>query len=175
MTAKHTSELSRRDALKLLGAAAGATVLANLPSRWSTPELTAGVLPAHAQTSGCTSGLQIYVQSTSVQDGTPVLELFTPTTPPDASELVWGAPGSSLSWDCDPPCILFMTRIQSGSGIGSFGFMITVGDQPGFVRFIGNNDSISDSYWIYVNAATGAYSEGTFGDPIVVEGCPEVD
>ena len=45
--------LSRRDALKLLGAAAGATVLANLPSKWSTPALTAGVLPAHAQTS-CT-------------------------------------------------------------------------------------------------------------------------
>jgi hypothetical protein len=51
MTDKTAKELSRRDALKLLGAAAGATVLANLPSKWSTPELTAGVLPAHAQTS----------------------------------------------------------------------------------------------------------------------------
>jgi hypothetical protein len=44
-------QLSRRDAIKLLGAAAGATVLANLPSRWSKPELASGVIPAHAQTS----------------------------------------------------------------------------------------------------------------------------
>jgi hypothetical protein len=51
MANKPVKELSRRDALKLLGAAAGASVLANLPSKWSTPELTAGVLPAHAQTS----------------------------------------------------------------------------------------------------------------------------
>jgi len=44
-------KLSRRDAIKLIGAAAGASVLANLPSKWSKPELTGGVLPAHAQTS----------------------------------------------------------------------------------------------------------------------------
>lgn len=44
-------KLSRRDAIKLLGAVTGATVLANLPSKWSTPELVSGILPAHAQTS----------------------------------------------------------------------------------------------------------------------------
>lgn len=44
-------KLSRRDAIKLLGAATGATLLANLPSNWSKPELVSGVLPAHAQTS----------------------------------------------------------------------------------------------------------------------------
>ena len=44
-------KLSRRDAIKLLGAATGATLLANLPSKWSKPELSSGVLPAHAQTS----------------------------------------------------------------------------------------------------------------------------
>ena len=46
-------KLSRRDAIKLLGAAVGATALANLPSKWSTPELVSGVMPAHAQTSLC--------------------------------------------------------------------------------------------------------------------------
>jgi len=45
-------KLSRRDAIKLLSAATGAAMLANLPSKWSTPELASGVLPAHAQTSG---------------------------------------------------------------------------------------------------------------------------
>lgn len=44
-------KISRRDAIKLLGAVTGATVLANLPSKWSTPEIAKGVLPVHAQTS----------------------------------------------------------------------------------------------------------------------------
>lgn len=49
----HTSQhkLSRRDAIKVLAAAAGASALANLPSKWTKPELTTGVLPVHAQTS----------------------------------------------------------------------------------------------------------------------------
>ena len=47
------SKLSRREAIKILGAAAGASVLANIPAKWSTPQLTKGVLPAHAQTSLC--------------------------------------------------------------------------------------------------------------------------
>jgi len=45
-------KLSRRDAMKLLGAAIGAAALANLPSKWDKPELAQGVLPAHAQQSG---------------------------------------------------------------------------------------------------------------------------
>lgn len=51
MSSASSRKLSRRDAIKLLGAATGATLLANLPSKWSTPELASGVLPAHAQTS----------------------------------------------------------------------------------------------------------------------------
>lgn len=46
-----SSNLSRRDALKLLAAATGAAALSNLPPAWSKPELQVGVLPAHAQTS----------------------------------------------------------------------------------------------------------------------------
>ncbi|MBN1371944.1 MAG: twin-arginine translocation signal domain-containing protein [Anaerolineaceae bacterium] len=51
MTKQPNKNLSRRDAMKILAAAAGATVLANIPSRWSKPGLEAGVLPVHAQTS----------------------------------------------------------------------------------------------------------------------------
>ena len=50
---KSQKKISRRDAIKLLGAVAGATALANLPSKWSKPELVSGVVPAHAQTSSC--------------------------------------------------------------------------------------------------------------------------
>ena len=45
-------KISRRDAMKLLGAAIGGAVLSTLPSKWNTPELAAGVLPAHARQSG---------------------------------------------------------------------------------------------------------------------------
>ncbi|MCS6994782.1 MAG: twin-arginine translocation signal domain-containing protein [Anaerolineales bacterium] len=45
------SKLSRRDALKVLAAASGAVALSHLPTSWGKPELQAGVLPAHAQTS----------------------------------------------------------------------------------------------------------------------------
>jgi hypothetical protein len=51
MTESKNKKISRRDAIKLLGAAAGASVLANLPTKWNTPEIVSGVLPAHAQTS----------------------------------------------------------------------------------------------------------------------------
>lgn len=63
-----TKKLSRRDAIKLLGAATGATLLANLPSKWSKPSLASGVLPAHAQTSlaiACGSGLSINTTNNS--------------------------------------------------------------------------------------------------------------
>lgn len=49
MTENKNKKLSRRDAFKVLGAALGATVLANLPSKWSKPEVVSGVLPVHAQ------------------------------------------------------------------------------------------------------------------------------
>lgn len=44
-------KISRRDAIKILTAAAGAATLANLPAQWSKPGFEMGVLPAHAQTS----------------------------------------------------------------------------------------------------------------------------
>jgi hypothetical protein len=78
--------LSRRDAIKLLGAATGATLLANLPSKWSTPELTSGVLPAHAQTS-TSLGLQIIDCNFSLDLGTgawsstPFVGLPIPSSP----------------------------------------------------------------------------------------------
>jgi hypothetical protein len=51
MADKAPKQISRRDAMKILAAAAGATALANLPEKWNRPELEVGVLPAHAQTS----------------------------------------------------------------------------------------------------------------------------
>jgi hypothetical protein len=44
-------EISRRDAMKILAAVAGAATLSNIPEKWVKPGLEIGVLPAHAQTS----------------------------------------------------------------------------------------------------------------------------
>lgn len=51
MTESTTRKLSRRDAMKILGAAIGATALATLPPEWSKPKLATGVLPAYARQS----------------------------------------------------------------------------------------------------------------------------
>jgi hypothetical protein len=50
--------LSRRELLKLLAAATGATVLSSVPNKWITPIVEIGALPAHAQGSatGTVSG-----------------------------------------------------------------------------------------------------------------------
>ncbi len=43
--------VSRRQALKTIAAITGAATLTQLPTKWASPILTSGVLPAHAQTS----------------------------------------------------------------------------------------------------------------------------
>jgi hypothetical protein len=48
---KPSKEISRRDAIKILAAVAGAATLVNLPDKWTKPGMEVGVLPAHAQTS----------------------------------------------------------------------------------------------------------------------------
>ena len=45
------NKLSRREAIKILGTATGASLLANIPAKWSRPEVTGSQLPAFAQTS----------------------------------------------------------------------------------------------------------------------------
>ncbi len=49
MDNKSPKNISRRDTIKILTAAIGAGVLANIPSKWTKPGMEFGVLPAHAQ------------------------------------------------------------------------------------------------------------------------------
>jgi hypothetical protein len=46
-----SQKLSRREALRALAAAAGAAVLATVPTKWETPLVEIGAIPAHAQSS----------------------------------------------------------------------------------------------------------------------------
>ena len=112
MTEETKKNLSRRDALKILGAAAGATVLANLPAKWNTPELAAGVLPAHAQTSeACVVGLTVEVLST---DDTGAH--FGWSTAVDVVFWDWdGTAGSMLQFACTDICLGLQTYLTSGT------------------------------------------------------------
>jgi hypothetical protein len=164
MANKPVKELSRRDALKLLGAAAGASVLANLPSKWSTPELTAGVLPVHAQTSVCTD-TALVVHVTATGDG----DLSGDSSPgPDSTILPAFTVGSSATWNCGDRCIYVIlqgTNVEASSTVE----VTIMNAAPTLVHLSGTN-----FYWIYLNAATGVYDFSTTVLPasVVVEGCP---
>lgn len=85
-TSNPTPKISRRDAIKLLAALAGSAALANLPSKWSRPELQVGILPVHAQTSGTRHTMECNPDDTFTPDqGT--VEIISGVTidPPDAN------------------------------------------------------------------------------------------
>ena len=112
---KNNKNLSRRDALKVLGAAAGATVLANLPEKWSKPELVSGVLPAHAQTSAC----RVFTAEVIATSGnsTPLgwISPLTSATGP-------GAVGDILYYDnCGTDCIYGFIYSYDGAYPGNSG------------------------------------------------------
>jgi hypothetical protein len=93
MSEENKKSLSRRDALKVLGAATGAAALANLPEKWSTPELATGVLPAHAQTSVCYALIIELIDT----DGEAWFDSFQ--IPPDEED------GAFLRWYCQEGCV----------------------------------------------------------------------
>jgi hypothetical protein len=80
-------KISRRDAMKMLGVAVGAAALSTLPSKWNTPELVAGVLPAHArQSGGPGTQLHTFLEPLSLVDispGSGYLDASRQIFPPD--------------------------------------------------------------------------------------------
>ncbi|MCB2179597.1 twin-arginine translocation signal domain-containing protein [bacterium] len=92
MNEEAKQNLSRRDILKVLGAASGAAVLANLPAKWSSPELAVGVLPAHAQTSVC------YALTIELVDTDGIAKYESYQIPPDEED------GAFLRWYCQEGC-----------------------------------------------------------------------
>jgi len=106
-------KISRRDAIKLLGAAAGASILANLPSKWSKPSLVSGSLPVHAQSS-CINAVSYQVLSAN--GGTVALGLINGPFPDDM--LGDGSAGTTARWECQTGCLTivpFLNTAKSGS------------------------------------------------------------
>jgi len=84
--AQEPKKVSRRQALKLITATAGAATMASVPNKWVKPILKAGVLPAHAQTSTPVPPATATSTSTSAPTNTPTsTPTSTPTNTPTAT------------------------------------------------------------------------------------------
>ena len=124
-------KLSRRDAIKILGAAAGASLMVNLPSKWSHPEVFSGIIPAHAQTSNC---LTVHLEVLSA-DGEFGIDFYEPPVLP-WSGMGDGGPGSTLTWTCQTGCLgftLFLDTATKGK------IQITINSQTFTLDFNGKN------------------------------------
>jgi hypothetical protein len=114
-----TKKVTRRDAIKLLGAATGAAMLANVPTKWSKPSLMSGVLPAHAQTS-CISLHVERIAYTGTPDNSAIFTLnvdednfYAPDVFVEHIEEEEGY--SSATWYCREGCAFFAVACNPGA------------------------------------------------------------
>lgn len=98
------NKLSRRDTIKLLGAAIGGAALSTIPPKWSKPALAASQLPEHARQSTVSAGAAAcpIVRTAFVGNVTalsPGYYPFTPATPiTDADIAACAFTRMTISW-----------------------------------------------------------------------------
>lgn len=159
-TETSTKKVSRRDAIKILTAVAGATALANTPTRWSKPELKVGVLPVHAQTS---LAAPHFLRAGGAQDANmcqPVNLISTVTiTPPDSGVLmvytITADPGITIN----SPASLTGNKLTDGTGVATL--TINATDTAGS----GGNVTVN---WGFAKPSSGA---GTSSQVFTTRGC----
>lgn len=148
MADKTQKNISRRDAMKILAAAAGATALANLPGKWNTPDLEVGMLPVHAQTSG---GLYTLVAGQSDPNANFCFPLIsTAFISPVASGIplhyvITPSAGVTIS----SPVALTGTVSTDGSGMASLSITVN------FFNNVGDTVSVT---WSFENPSDGTNS-----------------
>jgi len=161
-------KITRREAIKILGATAGASLLANIPTKWSKPELIGGVLPAHAQTSNCVT-LTLELLSAS---GSPIIYMVQTAGTSQPSSQVGASHtyvlGNSFSppvgyqaiWTCRSGCLQFVLNYGASSAF-MWGVTVT-GPNPSYIEY-------SDTTDLLINLDTGLFATG-YADPTAV-GC----
>ena len=155
---EQNKKFSRRDAIKLLGAAAGAAALANLPSKWSKPEVISGVLPAHAQsTATCTGNAASF---TINANGVGTNYIFWLNGPVDDSGNLTGSQSYSKSYPCGPGCLQIYTFAQV-PGSGPTIELTTFSQGTITIPFASPSFGVN----ILVDLSTGQYST-TLGQPV---------
>ena len=150
------TKLNRRDAIKVLGAA-GASVLANIPAKWSKPELAGGNLPAHAQTSGCGYSMDFYA-GPEISSGPSSLLKFNALEHIGNLEISQGNETSSYyaKFPCQTLCfgLSFYTLVNYRISINIF-------DSEGNEHFT-NQDIFSPGYnYLIVDGTTGEHAYNT--------------
>jgi len=141
--------LSRREAIKILGTTTGASLLANIPAKWSKPELTGASLPAHAQTSNCPAGssaMSIFVEgSGDIDIGT----VFTESVPGTVTNYPTGVTTTVYS-GCISEC--FYMFVTSGDDTNNVHTIVTLNGSV-----IYNENFINTIQYYVVNGVTGAH------------------
>ena len=154
-------KLTRRDAIKLIGAAAGASVLANIPAKWSKPSLAGGLIPAHAQTSNCGPGTSYLMVEFLEINGEDYIFSVGPMsqiqytlsqTPPYSDGLI-------LNIECTDICFGFGFVVSEPS---SLHVRISLN---GVVVATFNSPADGEQHTIYINGATGEYNISDELDP----------
>jgi len=146
-------KISRRDAIKLISAATGASVLANLPSKWSKPELISAALPAYAQTSCVT----VTITANGEDVGYLLQKFQGPSTDEGTLNLnqVYGPVnalgGHPFVWSCGSGCL----ELQLG-GENGYSWEVVISTPGGNTPLeFSASSGISD---LLVNLETGDYS-----------------
>jgi len=149
---KEQTKLSRREAIKILGAATGASLLANIPAKWSKPELTGSNLPAFAQTSCLPVRADIILATThitgSIIDGP--LETFTNWN---------GFVPTYALWDCQDDCLQLAFSLNNPALTGT----VRITTNWGQVDLVMNNSNPADGILIYLG--TGEFDVTGTGNP----------
>ena len=154
------NKISRRDAIKLLGAVAGATMLANLPSKWNTPELVRGSLPAHAQTSGCSQFALTFTLLSATPEAAPVFTLENGIAP--IVNTFPGGAGATAQWACNTGCTQFRLFIGFDPNAA---VTINVSSFSGVTETYNLNIPVSS---IIANLGTGEFSTNSM---LNINGC----
>jgi len=149
MENKSQKKISRRDAVKILAAAVGATALANIPETWTSPDIEMGVLPAHAQTS---PGLYTLTAGQSDPNANFCFPLnSTASISPTATGIVLRYTISlSAGVTISSPATLTGTVVTDGSGMVSLSIIVDFFDNVG--------DTVSVT-WSFDNPSDGANSD----------------
>jgi hypothetical protein len=146
---KPAHKISRRDAIKILTAAAGAVALANIPDQWTKPGMNVGVLPAHAQTSAGPRALAAGLSDPDANYCFPLISTAT-ITPPDPAIVLRYTITLSAGLSLITPPALTGTVATNAVGVASLSIEV---DEFSFV--VGSLVSV---LWEFDNPADGTGS-----------------
>lgn len=160
MDNKPSKEISRRDAMKILAAVVGATTLANIPDKWTKPDMELGVLPAHAQTSMSPHTMVAGADDPAANFCWPLdsSATLTPATPGIVMRYVVTTTGDAV---LNPPAVSTGTVPTDALGVASLSVLVSLssfnsGDTVTITwSFEPPSDGIGSDAQVFTSAGSG--------------------